>query len=169
MERQAMNLAPFEQCVCRRMGGTLSLCVGANQFSENGIKVRHTTRSGENVVGLVLDGCVFTDNQTKCDGLFVFETQNNNVLSLVELKGTDITHAFEQIDHVKNHTTQYTQIKQMVSEQVIGQLNERAFIISNAIISKPEKEKLENHHQLRITQILHSEATTPVPDIRNYL
>ncbi|WP_157792541.1 hypothetical protein [Thiomicrospira microaerophila] len=44
-----MNLEAFQHCVCLRMGNRLSLCDGEHQFSENGVKVRHTTRPGEKV------------------------------------------------------------------------------------------------------------------------
>jgi hypothetical protein len=169
MEREVINLASLQHCVCQRMGNVLSLCDGEHQFSENGIKIRHTTRPGEKVTAVVLDGCVFTDQQMKCDGLFIFESQNHIVLSLVELKGKDIAHAFEQIAYVKNQRTEYGQIKQQVVQQAIGNLNEKAFVVSSALISKTDKEKLESHYQLRITAILHSTATTPVPDIRSYI
>ncbi|QEP43517.1 hypothetical protein D5085_10505 [Ectothiorhodospiraceae bacterium BW-2] len=164
-----MNIAPFQHCVCNRMGHSLGLCDGVNQFSENGIKVRHSTKLGEKLVAVVLDGCVFTDNQTKCDGVFILASQNSDVISLIELKGRDIEHAFEQIAYVKNHRPEYRQIKQMVIRQMSGDLNEKAFVVSSALISKSEKEKLELHYQCRITDILHSTATTPVPDIRKYI
>jgi hypothetical protein len=46
---------------------------------------------------------------------------------------------------------------------------ERAFIVSNGFLTKPEKEKLENQHRIRVEAILHCEGATPVPDLRQYL
>ncbi|MBD3768387.1 MAG: hypothetical protein IE928_10670, partial [Gammaproteobacteria bacterium] len=88
-----INYGAYQACVCQRMANVYELCDGDDGFSEQGKKLRFTTRPGESVDALVIDGCVFTDNQPKCDGLFVFTSPSKNALALVELKGSDIAKA----------------------------------------------------------------------------
>jgi hypothetical protein len=163
-----VNLGSFQSCVCRKMPQIHALCAGSHRFAEQGKSVALICKSGESVTALVLDGCIFTDNLPKCDGLFVFESSSNNVLALVELKGTDIPQAFVQLAYVKFKRPEYSQIKQMCMQQ-IGQLKEKCFIVSNGAISKVEHEKLEQHYRIRVFPVLHSTATTPIPNLRNYL
>lgn len=164
-----INYSNFQCCVCHRMMNTHPLCDGFNGFSEQGKKVRFSTRPGENVDALVVDGCVLTDSQLKCDGLLVWSSQSKALLALVELKGTDMAKAFAQLAFVKQQRQEYQQIKQLVSQQVQGVVKEAAYIVSNFKISKVEKEKLEQHHSIRVKAILQCEATTPVPDLRNHI
>lgn len=164
-----INYGIFQSCVCQRMPNTHVLCEGVNGFSEQGKKVRFSTKSGEQVDALVIDGCVLSDNQPKCDGLFVFTSPSKNILALVELKGTDIVRAFTQLAFVKKQRAEYVLIKQLVASQTSGRLVEKAFVVSNASIGKVEQERLENQLGIRVSAILHCEATTPVPDLRAYI
>lgn len=121
-----INVAPFEHCLCQKMGNTLDLCDAVLTFCEKGKKVKLEIRQNEEAKALVLDGCVFQDNELKCDGLFLFRSGNKKFA-------------------------------------------EKAFIVSNGMLSKPERESLENQHGIRVREVLHCEATTPVPDLRQYL
>ncbi|GKT12709.1 MAG: hypothetical protein ISEC1_P1689 [Thiomicrorhabdus sp.] len=165
-----VDIEPFNHCICLRMVNHQSLCDGKHGFSEQGKKVRFSTRSGESLMTVVMDGCILTDQQLKCDGLFFFQSSSKNLVCLVELKGANhIAHAFEQLAFVQKHRDEYIQLKQAFTTNSVGQLQEKAFIVSNGSLSKVEHEKLENQHSIRVTAILHSEATTPVPDLRNYI
>ena len=164
-----INYGAYQACVCQRVANVYELCDGVNGFSEQGKKIRFTTRPGESVDALVIDDCVLTDNQPKCDGLFVFTSPSKNALALVELKGSDIAKAFAQLSFVKQHRQEYQHIKQLVSQQVKGFVKETAYIVSNFKISKVEKEKLEQQHAIRVKAVLHCEATTPVPDLRKQI
>lgn len=163
----AMNVAPFEHCVCQKLANTQAACLNEHGFAEQGKKVKLTPKSGERVVSIVLDGCVFTDNQQKCDGLFLFVAGNRKVAALVELKGAgDIPHAFEQLAYVRHHRPEYRQLLERLNEAPGPKAIEKAFIVSNGLLSKPEKERLERQHSIRVKAVLHCEAATPIPELR---
>lgn len=46
---------------------------------------------------------------------------------------------------------------------------EKFAIVSNGMLSKPELERLENAYKIRVKRILHCEATTPIPDLKDLL
>lgn len=143
------------------------LCDGQYGFEENGKRVSCIPKNGEYVTAIQIDGCLITDNNLKCDGAFIWQASNKAALLLVELKGAgDIAHAFTQLAYVKNHRTEYQDIKTAIN---VPQLLEKAFIVSNGTMSKPVKERLENANNIRVASIIHSEATKAVPDLRAYL
>jgi hypothetical protein len=43
-----------------------------------------------------------------------------------------------------------------------------AFIVTNGMLSKPEREKLEDRYGLRVNEVLKSEPTSKIPDLRVY-
>jgi len=153
------------------MGNTHSLCDGELSFAENGKKVRLTLkRSDEEAKALVLDGCLFNDQSLKCDGLFLYRNRHTQAALLIELKGSaDIPHAVEQLAYVRQHRPAYRRLVERMNADGVGRVMEKAFIVSNGRISKPALERLERHHGIRVTAVLHSEATTPVPELRTYL
>lgn len=165
-----VDITPFNDCICQRMNNTQDACLGANGLREQGKSVICSTKNGESVSCIVLDGCVFTDNLQKCDGLFLLNTNSKKFACLVELKGVDIKHAFEQIAYVRSRRTEYQQIKQaFIGAAGAHQVAEKHFIVSSGSMSKPEQEQLEEEHGIRVTAILHSAATTPIPDIRKWI
>lgn len=165
-----IDVAPYEHCVCRGMGNRLALCDGALIFSEQGKKVRLAVKSGEEAKALVLDGCVFMDNKLKCDGLFLYRGATKKVAMLVELKGaSEIPHAFKQLAYVRRSRPEYRQLIDQFAADGAGQVIEKAIIVSNGILNKPEHEALEKQYNIRVAAILHSEATSPMPDARQYL
>lgn len=165
-----MNLAPYAHCACQKVGNTHATCLQDQGFSEQGKKVRLTPKPHEQVVCLVLDGCVLTDNKPKCDGLFLFVAKNRKVAALVELKGAgDIPHAFEQLAYVRQYRPEYQQLLRQFNQAQGPKAIEKAFIVSNGLLSKPQKEKLEMQHGIRVEAVLHCEAATPVPDLRKLI
>jgi hypothetical protein len=162
-----INLGSFETCVCKRRGEPSDSCADQLVLQEKGKKVTLRPKSGESVKLIALDGCVFQDNLPKCDGMFVFQKGNQVYLILVELKGSDIDHAFEQVKYTREARTEYSQIKEAVS----GNRSpiESAFVISNYQIDKVSQQKLENSHKVRVKKVLHSVATSPMPDLRKHL
>lgn len=165
-----VDINPYNHCICLRMNNTQEACLGANGLQEKGKSVICSTKNGESVACIVLDGCVFTDQIQKCDGLFLLSTNSKKFACLVELKGVDIEHAFEQIAFVKNQRPEYQQIKDsFTASEGAHQVIEKAFIVSSGSMSKPEQERLEEEHGIRVMPILHSDATTPIPDIRKWI
>jgi len=164
-----IDVSPFAHCVCEKMGTTHELCDGALTLSEQGKKIRLSTRSGEDAIALVIDGCVIKDGKLKCDGLFLFLDNHRAAALLVELKGGDIRHAFEQLAYVQTSRPEYTELIARLKNCGKGRVIQKAFIVSNHMLSKTEYEPWENQYGVRITAILHCEATTPIPDLRPYL
>lgn len=164
-----IDTSPFEHCECQRMGNQYAVCQSALSLEEQGKKVTLSTRTNEEAKALVLDGCVFTDNNTKCDALYLFKSQNRKVAALVELKGAGgIPHAFEQLAYTRKYRLKYQDLRDQLDHSASGRLIEKAFIVTNGMLSKPEREKLENLLGIRVNEILQSEPSGKVPDLRNY-
>lgn len=165
-----IDTTPYSHCECRRMGNTYPVCQSDLMLEEEGKKVRLTLRAGEEAKALVLDGCVFTDNDTKCDAMYLFRGGNRKVVALIELKGaSDIAHAFAQLAYTRKHRHEYKLLKEALENTGPGIAMEKAFIVSNGMLSKPKRERLENRHGIRVNEILYSEPSSKVPDLRDWL
>lgn len=165
-----IDTSPFQRCECRRMGNKHPVCRSELSLEEQGKKVTLSLRANEEAKALVLDGCVFQDSNIKCDALYLFKSHNRKVAALVELKGAgDIPHAFEQLAYTRSQRQEYHQLRQQLDDSAPGQLIEKAFIVTNGMLPKPEREKLENHHGIRVNEVLHSEPSKKVPDLRTYI
>ncbi|TNJ40463.1 hypothetical protein FGF66_01235 [Chlorobaculum thiosulfatiphilum] len=164
-----MSVAGYERCVCKERVVPHCLCDGKLAFQENGKKIRLTLKSEEEGVALVLDGCVFRDKKTtKCEGLFLWKKgSSKKCVILVELKGTDIEHAFKQIAYVRGNRPEYRQIVEAFkSYPGTSTVLEKAVIVSNGALTKPQWVKLENQYGFRVVPVLDSDATTRVTDAR---
>lgn len=103
----------------------------------------------------------------KCDALFLYEKNSDKYSFLVELKGAgDIPKAFFQLDYTKKNRTEY---KDIIEELQVLKQNQKYAIVSNGMLSKPELENLENQYKIRVKKILHCEATTPIPDLKEII
>ncbi len=118
---------------------------------------------------MVLDGCIFKDNLPKCDGMFFYKKGTKAHMILVELKGGDINHAFEQIKYTREQRTAYKSLRSQFSQNQKGSILESAFVISNYRIDRVSHQKLEKTYGIRVKAVLHSEATTPIPDLSTWL
>lgn len=164
-----IDTSPFQHCECQRMGNQFSLCQSELSLEERGKKVTLSTRTNEQAKVMVLDGCVLTDNNTKCDALYLFKNQSRKVAALVELKGAAaIPHAFEQLAYTRKQRPEYQQLRAQLDRSGPGKLIEKAFIVTNGMLPKPEREKLENRHGIRVHEVLQSEPSGKVPDLRQY-
>ncbi|WP_280571270.1 hypothetical protein [Chromohalobacter sp. 296-RDG] len=167
-----MNLSDYQDCVCRRMGNTQALCRGELTLGEQGKQVRLTPKTGEQAVAVVLDGCVLCDNQLKCDGLFLWQGNQRQAALLVELKGAgDIPHAFEQLAYVQQQRPEYRALVECLRAEAGagGRAMEKAVVITNGMLSKPDQERLEDHYDIRVMAVLHCEASSPIPELRDHL
>lgn len=166
-----IDVMPYDECVCRRMGNAHGLCEAELTFSEKGKKVRLSIRPSEEVKAVVLDDCVFRDNKLKCDGLFLYRSDTKKAALLVELKGAgDIPHAFAQLAYVRKSRPEYRDLVDKLRQtDGPGQVIEKAFIVSSGQLSRPRIETLENQYDIRISALLHSKAISSIPDLRDYL
>lgn len=164
-----IDTTPFDDCACKRMGNIHALCRSELTIEEQGKKVCLSLRGDEEAKVLVLDGCVFADNSTKCDALYLFKSHRRKIAALVELKGAgDIPHAFEQLAYRQKFRPEYAQLKNQLDRSGPGTLIEKAFIVTNGMLTRPEKERLENQHQIRVSEVLYSEPSGKVPDLRDW-
>ncbi len=164
-----IDLGAFENCVCVRLGQPSDSCADRLVLQEKGKKVTIHPRPRESAKLLILDGCVLNDNLPKCDGIFFYAKGNKFYMILVELKGGDIDHAFEQVRYTRESRAEYGSMRELVSRSGDRSPIERAFVVSNHRIDKVTHQKLENTHRVRVQAVLHSEATTPMPDLRRWL
>ncbi len=164
-----INLGKFQSCVCNSRANPSDLCDGKLSFEEKGKKVTLIPKKGEEAVAIAVDGCVCSDGNLKCDGLFLHKKGNKRWIILVELKGKELEHAFEQLAFMKNKRQEYRELCQLFSEENTLYLQEKAFIVSNHILNRTEHQKLENANRIRVAKILHSAATKPIPNLRDYL
>jgi hypothetical protein len=164
-----IDTSPYQHCECLRMANGHDVCQGELTLQEKGKKVTLSLRASEEAKAVVLDGCMFRDNDLKCDALFLFKGNNRKVVALVELKGAGyISHAYEQLAYTRYNRSEYRHLKQNLDQSGPGQLKEMAFIVTNGMLSKPEREKLEDRYGLRVNEVLKSEPTSKIPDLRVY-
>ena len=154
----------FQSCVCIGRNNPNNLCEAPLTFQEKGVKVTLSLRNNEEAQAIVLDGCVCIDNKKKCDGLFLFKRSNNRKIILVELKGTHLDDAFEQISLTKQRA-EYQELVQLFSENGNHRVSPSAFIISSTIFKRHEIAALENQHNIRV-KVLYCGPTSKIPDIR---
>lgn len=168
--RESMiDTSPYQHCECLRMANCHDVCNGELTLEEKGKKVTLSVRANEEAKAVVLDGCVLSDNDLKCDALFLFKGNNRKVAALVELKGAgDIQHAYEQLAYTRHNRVEYQHLKQQLDHSGPGQLQEMAFIVTNGMLSKPKRQRLEELYNVRVKEILKSEPTSKIPDVRVY-
>lgn len=154
-------------CVCTSNGEPCKLCCDRLCFEEKGKHVKLIPRKAESAIALALDQCVFRDNNLKCDGLFVLSQHNKSYVLLVELKGVDIPHAYEQIAYVLNSRPEYQEILDHVRANTEGSLVQKSFIVSNGVLGAKEKQKLENTLKIRPVLIAGQKPADKAPDLRD--
>lgn len=164
-----IDLSDKDCCVCKRYENTQDECIDQFTISEQGKSVRLLPKSSqERVMVIIIDKCLIIDNNTKCDALFLYQNDRNIKYSfLVELKGAgDIPKAFEQLSYTKNNREEY---KNIIDNLQIQKSNQKFVIVSNGILPRIQIERLEDQYGIRVKKILHCEATTPIPDLKELL
>ena len=101
--RPALVPAHLARCICLANKLPCDLCCGDLCFIDEGIHVVFRPKKDEVAIAVALDGCVFTDNRKKCDGMFVLSRSDRTDLLLVEMKGSHLEDAYEQIAYVAKH------------------------------------------------------------------
>lgn len=167
--KQMIDLGLFNNCVCKGRGNPVGICVENLFLREKGKQVKLIPHKGEEAVLLALDGCAFSDNRPKCDGLFFLSQKSRKLMIPVELKGTHLSDAFNQLAYTIKKRDEFTILKELFRGNEAKQISVKSFIISNQMIKMVEKEKLEKIYDIRVSQILQSEATKPIPDLREHI
>lgn len=167
-----IDLVDKNKCICLDYNSIPKECVNRYTISEKGKSVKlQTKNSDEDVCVIILDQCMITDNNTKCDAIFLYKKGNSKKISfLVELKGAgDIEKAFEQLSYTKLNRLEYKNIIEKFVEINNTKLEEKFVVVSNGMISKSDHEKLEKAYNIRIKTILYSEAISPIPDLKELI
>ncbi len=164
-----IDLGVFNECVCQANKNPFDMCAGALTIQEKGKSVKLTPKYGEEAIALVLDGCVIKNNRSTCDGLFLLKAPHKKWMIPVELKGTHFYDAFQQLAVTIKVLPEFNEIFTLFKSNEPSKIKVHAFVVSNAMINTRDQQKLEQLHEIRVKKILHSTATRPIEDIRNYL
>lgn len=164
-----IDIGKYENCVCKHRGQPHKSCDGVLSVTEKGKKVMLMPKPGEEAKVLVADGCIFNDTKPKCDALFILKHQHKSFIILVELKGTNLNDAVEQLAYTKYNRNEYVELITMLRGQNNQPVRELAFIVSNYMPTKREIHDLEKSANIRIRQILYSDAIKPIPDLRDHI
>ena len=167
-----LSEACFDRCCCDKGSKAHRLCRGQHGFDENGKEVSLKPRRSETCEAFVLDGCVFADNDPdpRCDGAFLWRGKARKALVLVELKGANhLEKAVEQLAYVRYQRPEYAKLRDRLRDSDRERIQEKAFIITNGSMTKPLREKLENHYAIRVSEVIQTEPTQPKPDLRDWL
>ncbi len=168
--RTLSDLVPsdLQHCVCLASKKPCDLCCGKLCFLDQGICVKLIPKSGEEAIGLALDGCIFADNLKRCDGLFVLKQASQVFIALIELKATHVDDAYAQIAYVRDHRTKYADLVKHLNEMVANrrQIRQQAFIVTTSAIDRRTQQKLETSYGIRPRIITLGKPASSAPDLR---
>jgi hypothetical protein len=161
----------LNSCICLENKSPCDLCCGDLCFLDAGIHVVFRPKKTETAVAVALDGCVFTDSRKKCDGMFILSRSDRIDVLLVELKGSHLEDAYEQIAYVVNHREEYTNA--IAHLTTLGQtkrpVRESSVIVSTGLINRNTQQKLEKAWGIRPAIITVQKPAGAAPDLRNNL
>lgn len=162
------NLA---QCICLANKSPCDLCCGDLCFLDEGIHVVFRPKRAEVAVAVALDGCVFTDHQKKCDGMFILSRSGRLDVLLVELKGTHVEDAYEQIAYVAKHRQAYAETLSHLASlpQANRSVIEHSVIVSTGKIKPRDQQKLEKAWGVTPQIITVQKTHRDAPDLRKCL
>lgn len=162
-----IDLKEKNKCICKKYDSFPKECLNEYQFEDSGKKVQLKAKNNEKVIIIAIDNCLITtQSSSKCDCIFIYENNKNQKYTfLVELKGNDLKKAFYQLK-VTRETKEY---KNIIETLEISSKNQKNVIVSNHIFEKPYIEKLEKKENIRVRQVLHSTAQTPIPDLKDII
>ena len=168
-----IDLEDKNYCICQKYKNSQNECIDEYTIREKGKSVELKPKnSDEKVIAIIIDQCLIKDNNTKCDALFLFNSNNKKVSFLTELKGAgDIEKAFFQLSYTQKNRVEYkniiTKFQEIDNKKV--KVIEKFVIVSNGMLNKIELAKLENRYKVRVVGVLHSEPMKPIPNLRDYI
>jgi len=160
-----------KECICKKMGNIRKECRNEYTVSEQSKSIKLERKNArESVLAIIIDGCIIKDNEPKCDALFLYEKETGKYSFLVELKGAgDIEKAFRQLSYTRDNRNEYKNIIERFKSLDNKKVNQKFVIVSNGMLSKPKLETLEKANKIRVKEVLHCEATTPIPDLKELI
>jgi len=156
-----------QACVCKKYDSIAKECINELEIRDSGKSVKLSTKNNEKAIAVILDNCLITKGM-RCDVLFLFNGSKKTAC-LVELKGFgEIEKAFKQLAYTRKRD-EYIEVIKCFENLDNKKVFQKYFIITNGKLDNIEKEKLENHYKIRVSQILTNDATKPIPDLRKYI
>ncbi len=109
--------------------------------------------------------------QRPTEGVAQFFVVPKTYILLIELKGTHVEDAFEQLASVKNEHQEYADLCRYIRENTEGQIIEKCFVIINGTMEKTVKVKLERSLRIKVGIITQQKTKrdAATPDLRKYL
>ena len=165
-----VNLGDKKHCKCKKMDNIPNECINQYTISEKGKSIKLVPKNQtEKISAIIIDQCIITDNNTKCDALFLFHSNNKKISFLTELKGAgDIPKAFMQLSYTRDRI-EYKELIDKFKNIDNKIVDEKFIIVSNGTMNKINQEKFEEKYNIRVRAILHSEATKPIPNLRELI
>ena len=71
-----IDLGVNNSCICKKYQNTQDECINEFTIREHGKSVKLEPKVGEDVMTIIVDKCLITDNNTKCDALFTRQRKN---------------------------------------------------------------------------------------------
>ena len=166
-----MPCVKYINCACVRNGEPHALCSGAYGLREKGMEVFLKPLHGEEACALVVDGCLVSerDEFPRCDGIFLLKQPGKKWVITVELKGSDLYRAYEQLQYTRLSRPFYADIVGEFRNNEPTQLIEYSYIVSSCIVSSAEKARMNHQFNFNVRSILKTSASEPVPDLRKEL
>ena len=156
-----------KECICQKYNSIPKECINKLEVRDSGKSVKLSLKANEEAIAVILDNCLIT-TQKRCDALFLLKG-SKNFSFLVELKGFgEIEKAFEQLAFTTQRD-EYKKIIECFKNLYRRKIYQKYFIVTNGKLDNSEKEKFENHYNVRVAQILTNEATKPIPDLRDFV
>jgi len=95
-----------KECICQKNNSVPKECINETTIEDSKKRVKISLKNNsEKAIVVILDNCLITDNNTKCDALFLYQTKNRKMACLVELKGFgEIEKAFKQLYYTKQRS-----------------------------------------------------------------
>jgi len=156
-----------EKCICQKYNSIPKECIDKLEIRDSDKSVKLSLKTNEEAIALILDNCLITTKK-RCDALFLLKG-SKNFSFLIELKGFgEIEKAFEQLAFTKQRD-EYKKIIECFENLYGKKVYKKCFIVTNGKLDNSEKEKFENHYNVRVAQILTNEATKPIPDLKDFV
>lgn len=156
-------------CSCQGKKTPHPICAGTLRLDENGVKVQLKPRVGESAQLIIMDGCFCSAKGKKCDALYLLQQNSIRQLLTVELKGTHVEDAVEQLADTLERD-EYKRVKRNFSIlEPIMPLREYSFVLSHQSLGSLDLKRLRQARNFKLRVITTSKGTGKMTDLRRWL
>ena len=69
-----------KECICQKNNSVPKECINETTIEDSKKRVKISLKNNsEKAIVVILDNCLITDNNTKCDALFLYQTKNKKM------------------------------------------------------------------------------------------